>query len=81
MFHTYSCPKDATDDLDVFLFAARIPDAMLKRIDPSNPVLISYLESIDSSVETGILLTQTTEKKSKKAKKTNDGSSGTMVKS
>ncbi|CAI9302825.1 unnamed protein product [Lactuca saligna] len=54
---------------------------MLKRIDPSNPVLVSYLESIDTSVEIGILLRQTTEKKSKKAKKTNDGSSGTKVKS
>ncbi|CAI9282731.1 unnamed protein product [Lactuca saligna] len=54
---------------------------MLKRIDPSNPVLVSYLESIDTSVETGILLPQTIEKKSKKAKKNDARYSGTKVQS
>ena len=81
IFHTYSCPKDAMDDLDEFPFATRIPDAMLKRIDPSNPVLVSYLATIDTSVETWILLPHKSEKKSKKLKTTDVGSSGTTVKS
>ena len=80
IFHTYHCPKDTTDDLDEFTFAARIPDVMLKRIDPSNPILVSYLETIDTSVETGILLPQTSEKKSKKMKKTDVGSPDIKVK-
>lgn len=79
MFHTYHCPKDASDDLGEFPFAAHIPDAILKRIDHSNPVLVSYLATIDSSVETGILLQQSSEKKSKKMKKTNIGSSNVKV--
>ncbi|CAI9296059.1 unnamed protein product [Lactuca saligna] len=52
---------------------------MLKRIDPSNPVLVSYLATIDSSVETGILLPPTSAKKSKKTKKTDVGSSDAKV--
>ncbi|CAI9264184.1 unnamed protein product [Lactuca saligna] len=54
---------------------------MLKRIDPLNSVLVSYLETIDTSVETGILLPHSFEKKSKKTKKPVVGSSDTKAKS
>ncbi|CAI9277340.1 unnamed protein product [Lactuca saligna] len=54
---------------------------MLKRTDPSNFVLVSYLATIYTSVETGILLPQPSEKKSKKTKKPVVGSSDTKAKS
>ncbi|CAI9263005.1 unnamed protein product [Lactuca saligna] len=54
---------------------------MLKRIDPSNSVLVSYFATIDTSVETGILQQQPCEKKSKKKKKPVVGSSDTKSKS
>ncbi|CAI9299880.1 unnamed protein product [Lactuca saligna] len=54
---------------------------MLKRVDPSNPVLVSYLATINTSVETGILLPHISEKKSKKSKTTDVGYSDTKVKS
>ncbi|CAI9284855.1 unnamed protein product [Lactuca saligna] len=53
---------------------------MLKRVDPTNPVLITYLKTIDTSVETSVLLAREEEKKSKRSKKTAVGSSDTKVK-
>lgn len=47
VFHVYSCSKDVADDTDEFPIVARIPDAMLKRVDPTNTVLITYLQTID----------------------------------
>ncbi|CAI9271141.1 unnamed protein product [Lactuca saligna] len=41
---------------------------MLKRVDPSNPVLQAYLKTFDSSIPTGILLPRE-EKKTNKSKK------------
>ncbi|CAI9269777.1 unnamed protein product [Lactuca saligna] len=54
---------------------------MLKRIDPSNSVLVSYLATIDTSAETRILLPHPSAKKSKKTKKRDVGSSDTKAKS
>ncbi|CAI9293706.1 unnamed protein product [Lactuca saligna] len=45
---------------------------MLKKIDPSNPILVAYLQKINPSVETGVLLLRSDEgsyKKSNKSKK------------
>ncbi|CAI9268500.1 unnamed protein product [Lactuca saligna] len=54
---------------------------MLKRVYPSNPILVSYLATINTSVDTRILLPQISEKKSKKSKTADVGSSDTKVKS
>lgn len=50
---------------------------MLKRVDPTNPVLIAYLKTFDSSIPTGILLPreESKSKKSKKSKKDDPASS------
>ncbi|CAI9300237.1 unnamed protein product [Lactuca saligna] len=42
---------------------------MLKRVDPTNTVFITYLQTIDTSVETGVLLAREEEKKLKPSKK------------
>ena len=65
-FQTYNYPKDVTDNAEEFPFVARIPDAMLERVDPKNPVLVPYLKNIDTNVETGKLLPRE-EKKSKRS--------------
>ncbi|CAI9268433.1 unnamed protein product [Lactuca saligna] len=78
--YIYSCPKDAADDTDEFPFVARISDAMLKRVDPTNIVLITYLQSIDTSVETRVLVAREEEKNSKRSKKVVAESSKKSVK-
>ena len=55
VFHMYGSPKEVHDDPTIFTTVARIPDAMLKKVDPTNNVLVSYLQSIDTTVVTGIL--------------------------
>lgn len=67
-FQTYHYPKDVTDKAEEFPLVARIPDAMLNRVDPTNSVLVAYLKNIDPNVETGKLLPRE-EKKSKRLKK------------
>ncbi|CAI9294018.1 unnamed protein product [Lactuca saligna] len=52
---------------------------MLKRVDPTNFVLVAYLKNIDPNVETGKLLPRE-EKKSKRSKKTEQGSSEKPIK-
>ena len=42
-FQSYHYPKEVLDDNDEFPIVARIPDAMLKKVDPSNLVLVAYL--------------------------------------
>ncbi|KAL7592159.1 hypothetical protein Lser_V15G33908 [Lactuca serriola] len=79
-FHVYSCPKGATDDTEEFPVVARILDAMLKRVYPTNIVLVTYLQTINTTVGTGILLEREVETKSKRSKKTNAGSSEKQVK-
>ncbi|CAI9288204.1 unnamed protein product [Lactuca saligna] len=52
---------------------------MLKKVDPTNEVLVSYLQSIDTTVVTGVLHEEE-KKKPKKSKKTDGGSSEKVVK-
>ncbi|CAI9267233.1 unnamed protein product [Lactuca saligna] len=67
-----------TDDADEFPFVAHIPDAMLRRFDPTNVVLVAYLKNIDHTVQTGILLPRE-EKKFKCSKKNEPVSSKKLV--
>ena len=53
----------------MFLNVARIPDAMLKKIDPSKPILVAYLKKVNPSVETRVLLSKNDEVSSKKSTK------------
>lgn len=64
----YQFPKAMEDDPNMFPSVARFLDAMLCRVDPSNPVLIAYLKTINPSIETGILLPKSTGGPSKKSK-------------
>lgn len=43
---------------------------MLKKVDPTNPVLVEYLVGVNTSVETGVLLQFFGVGSSKRAKKT-----------
>ncbi|CAI9261626.1 unnamed protein product [Lactuca saligna] len=52
---------------------------MLKKVDPTNEVLVSYLQSIDTTVVTGVLHEEE-KKKPKKSKKIDGGSSEKVVK-
>lgn len=78
--HMYSCLKDATADTEEFPVVTRIPDGMLKRVDHTNTILITYLQTIDTSVETGVLLAIEEDSKSKCSKKTVIGSFEKQVK-
>ncbi|CAI9277930.1 unnamed protein product [Lactuca saligna] len=53
---------------------------MLKRVDPTNTVLITYLQTIDIFVETRVLLARKEEKKTKRSKKVVVESSKKFVK-
>lgn len=55
-FLKYHFPKEVTDDAEVFSNIARIPDAMLQRVDPTNLVLVEHLKTINPNEETGKLL-------------------------
>lgn len=57
-FLVFRHPK--TVDAELFPTVARIPDAMLHKVDPSHPVLVSYLKTINLDIEIGVLLTITT---------------------
>ncbi|CAI9297423.1 unnamed protein product [Lactuca saligna] len=52
---------------------------MLKRVDPTNTVFVTYLQTIDTTVETGTLL-EREETKFKCTKKTDAGSSEKQIK-
>ena len=61
-----------TDDLDVFPTMAQIPDTMLRKVDPVDPVLLAYLQTINPSIENGFLLGKGvvgTSKRTKSSKK------------
>lgn len=79
VFQSYHYPKEVINGADDFLTVARIPDALLKRVDPTNSVLVAYLQTIDSSVLTGILLPRE-EKKSKRSNKSEHASSEKQTK-
>lgn len=65
-FPTYHYQKIIEDDVDIFPTVARIPDVMLQKVDPTNPVLIEYLKNVNTSVETRKLLEKSNEDSSKK---------------
>ena len=68
-FLKYHFLKEVSDDMEIFTHIARIPDAMLKRVDPTNSVLIEYLKTINPDVETGKLLSKEEAGPSKKSKR------------
>lgn len=41
-FSLYQFPKTVEKHLDMFPTVARIPDAMLRKVDPSYPLLVAY---------------------------------------
>ena len=68
-FLKYHYPKAIEDDANVFPIVVRIPDGMLKKVDPLNPVLKAYLLSINTNDGIGILLSKHDEGSSKKSRK------------
>lgn len=54
-FVLHQHPKTVEDDPPVFPIVARIKEAMLRKVDPANPILIAYLQIINPSIETGVL--------------------------
>lgn len=52
----YQHPKVVQDDSEVFPNVARIHDAMLHKIDLADLVLVAYLQRINPSIKTGVLL-------------------------
>ena len=55
-FMTYQFPKEVTDDSEIFTHIARMSDAILQRVDPTNLVLMEYLETINPDDGSGKLL-------------------------
>ena len=49
-FSLYHYPKTVANDVNIFQTVARIPDSMLKKVDPSNSVLVAYLQQINPSI-------------------------------
>ena len=59
---------------------ARIPEAMLKRVDPANLVLVEYLKNINPDDETGKLLSKEDVGPSKKLKRSSKDAKSTPKK-
>ena len=55
--------------MNIFPTVARIPDEMLKKVDPPNPMLEAYSLTINTNDGIGILLTKHDEGSSKKSQK------------
>lgn len=51
-FSLYHFPKIAEDDPDMFPTVARISDGMLRKVDPTNHILVVYMQTINPSIET-----------------------------
>lgn len=60
-FSTYHYPKIIEDSPDVFPSISRIPNAMLSKVDSANHILVSYLQTINPSNQTGVLLKKSEE--------------------
>lgn len=60
-----AAPKVVVDDPSIFPTVSRILNAMLRHVDPQNPLLVYYLSSIDSSVSIGVLPSKGAEGSSK----------------
>lgn len=54
-FPTIAAPRVSMDDVNVFPNVVRIPNSMLKLVDPTDPLLINYLLSIDSTTTMTVL--------------------------
>lgn len=67
-FIVYQHLKTVEDDSEVFPPIARIPDAMLRKVDPPDSVLIGYLQTINPSIKIGVLLANGIVGPSKRAK-------------
>lgn len=68
-FRKYHFLKEVSDDAAIFTHIARITDAMLKRVDPTNSVLIEYMTTVDPRIETRKLLSKEDAGPSKKSRK------------
>lgn len=69
-FMKYHFPNEVSDDEEIFAHVARIPVAMLKKVDPSSEVLLNYITTIDPTVHTGKLLIKEGACPSKKSRNT-----------
>lgn len=55
-FVMYQHPKTTEDNFVVFPSVARILNAMIRKVDPGNPVLVAYPKTFNRSEETTVLL-------------------------
>lgn len=79
-FSLYHFPKTVEDDPDMFPTVARIPNGMLRKVDPTNPILVAYLQTINPSIETSFLLPKSTSGPSKKRKESKKQAKGSPSK-
>lgn len=55
-FGIYQHPKLVTDDVDDFPNVSRVPNSMLRKVNPIDLVLLPYLQTINPSTVTKVLL-------------------------
>lgn len=55
-FSMYQAPKIVTDDPALFHNMARIPDVMLRKVDPDYPILVNYFSTINPDVQVGVYM-------------------------
>lgn len=71
-FGIYQHSNTVEDNSEVFPNVTRIPDVMLRKVDPSNPILVAYLQTINHTFKTSVLLPKGiagTSKRGKSSKK------------
>ena len=51
-FSLYHFIKNTEDDQDMFPNVSRIPDGMLRKVDPTNPILLAYMKTVNPSIDT-----------------------------
>ena len=68
-FSQFNFPKIVEHDVNVFPTVVHISDAMLRKIDPADLVMIDYLKIINPNFETGMLLSSSKVKPQKGSKK------------
>ena len=69
IFSVHHYPKTVGDDLDMFPTVTPILDGMLRKVDPINSIFVTYLKTINPSIETNVLLPKSTGGASKKKKR------------
>lgn len=75
----YHFPNLVEDDYEVSPNVARILDAMLKKINPSNSVLVANLKNVNPFVETRILFPGSDKGSSKKSKRSKNMTEDVLV--